>query len=1082
MTLFKNGKIETLKSYISNNKMKEYKDLSEDIKISESEAIKLYENAEYTDKLKSVYYFLMPEEYKMKYIDDIKNFNSIFNQWRYFSELKIISDHVFEALSIIGTLDQYHIPRIFRFIEDENIKGKIMTNIIKSKNIDTTDVSMYDVMSLVQKIPTSYQKDICHYMINNMQSYMSDYRGAAEFVDILSIVNDYNIQKELIKEYITNIVPKIEKKYDLNYTLKHLIELMKEYDLEEIIRFIKETTQVDNTTIASVLPLNKIVDFYKKNDDVDLKEVLKDLNYDNLKKNTSEFFNILKTYIVDKKEDSPLDRCNVIYFYSEEEKRCECVDLMFEKYGFEDYKEYIAEMFDDVDEFDLNKYPNIKNAVIEVYGIKNIENLEKFLNRFNFSFKYFSSQNIVDLINSDSELYDEIVSLFSEQNTVLNENVANTVVNSFLQRQFRIERDADYNIYSRFESLFIEKNDYTIKEVKKLFEKMQNVIDLRTIADFDKLTIDSLFSGNKESLNILHNITNAYISKWRELYVLRNKNLAYNSLDIQKYYTKSYIKKAFIVNNNDIFYISGQITDSKFKDWNEEEKDFIEAITFIDDLLEIQSFKRGEIRSPSQSLMKKVKILDGILDKLYESKELFLKEEREDAKYQYIFEEMDNKSLLNILSGVMPEAYSKNIKGKGLFKSLNNLLSKYKMIGWKETFKVLGESCNLNFDESTVYCFINYFDKIYNKFSQLEEKNRTLTALLDIANVYGCPSSKYEMLIDKENFEYICLDPNPNKTSSTKNQRLALVADFAKKMYGRDSITVPSGENTITLSNNKDIKFSIGDIYNPIALTYGERTASCLRINGAFSDLFSYCLEDKNGFHIRFNDPLTGEFISRVSGFRNGNTVFLNELRETVLDHYSNEELVETLQKIAEFLVKATKDSPHPIENVVISNDYSMSDQPKCDLNLTDRKEAFNGLHFNIAKEGNILYTSSEDHKTLVPYKFGDEYTCEYKPYNSFVGLGGPKEANEIINRVYMIDELLKDKDFGDLEIIENVDAQKCIYGYGWVVYIDSSGKLHEKIIEKFKKDKELRTLIEESKKKYFGGQNNEKDWKDSRI
>ena len=443
---------------------------------------------------------------------------------------------------------------------------------------------------------------------------------------------------------------------------------------------------------------------------------------------------------------------------------------------------------------------------------------------------------------------------------------------------------------------------------------------------------------------------------------------------------------------------------------------------------------------------------------------------------------MDNKSLLNVLSGVVPSVYSKNIKGKNLSKPLNNLLSKYKIAGWQETFKILCESCNLSFDESTVYSFINYFDKIYDKFNSLEEKNRTLTALLDVANVYVCPSLKYEMLINKENFEYICLDPNPNKTASTKNQRLALVADFVKKMYKRDSITVPSGENTVTLSNNKDIKFSIGDIYDPIALTYGERTGACLRIKGAFYDLFSFCLEDKNGFHIRFNDPLTGEFISRVSGIRNGNTVFLNELRDTVLEGYSDEELVETLQKIAEFLVESTKDSPHPIENVVVSNDYAMRDQPSYDLNLTDRKEAFNGLHFNIINKGNILYTSSEDHKTLVPYKFGDEYTCEYKPYNNFIDFGGPKEANEIINRVYMIDKLLEDEQFGDLDVIENIDAQKCIYGHGWVVYMDSSGKLHEKIIEKFKNDNELRALIDETKKEYFGGVNNEKDWKDSRF
>ena len=112
----------------------------------------------------------------------------------------------------------------------------------------------------------------------------------------------------------------------------------------------------------------------------------------------------------------------------------------------------------------------------------------------------------------------------------------------------------------------------------------------------------------------------------------------------------------------------------------------------------------------------------------------------------------------------------------------------------------------------------------------------------------------------------------------------------------------------------------VGNFTHPSNLTHGERTGACMRIGGAGKSLFDFCLEDDNGFHIRFVNPKTGKFVSRVSGFRNGNTVFLNELRFSEDSEYTNKDVVEACKLIARELIEVSKESELPIDNVVVTD------------------------------------------------------------------------------------------------------------------------------------------------------------------
>ena len=105
-------------------------------------------------------------------------------------------------------------------------------------------------------------------------------------------------------------------------------------------------------------------------------------------------------------------------------------------------------------------------------------------------------------------------------------------------------------------------------------------------------------------------------------------------------------------------------------------------------------------------------------------------------------------------------------------------------------------------------------------------------------------------------------------------------------------------------------------------------------------------MEDENGFHVQFTDPDTGEFVSRVSGFRNGNSVFLNQLRFSKSAKYSNANVVEACKLIATDIISSTKDSSTPVENVFISGDYSMSNSGLKTINFPASLQEIRSMAF----------------------------------------------------------------------------------------------------------------------------------------
>ena len=341
-----------------------------------------------------------------------------------------------------------------------------------------------------------------------------------------------------------------------------------------------------------------------------------------------------------------------------------------------------------------------------------------------------------------------------------------------------------------------------------------------------------------------------------------------------------------------------------------------------------------------------------------------------------------------------------------LYNKLLNILKKYKFMSWSSTFENLLKSADLSFDENDIATLINYFYSFYPKLEEKQKDDIRLSNILDELRTYGSTSLKYDYLLGKENSDFIISNPGPNSAGMKVEERLKKIPEKVLIQFKRKFITVPPMDEDILLENGKKIHVDIGDITSAINLTYGERTGACMRIGGAFRTLFDFCLENENGFHIRLTDPVTGNFISRVSCFRNGNTVFLNQLRDSLDKNISNSDLIDAISIVAKKLVELTKESEYPIKNVVISDGYAMRerDNDKTTLNVANIQEGYDKLDLNVSSN-NAIYLEKNAEIELGPEK-AEKYDVLRKKIACYEN---SKEITEQIQKFNLINELLKE-------------------------------------------------------------------------
>lgn len=945
-------------------------------------------------------------EYKFKFLDRIIEFFAKRNE----------------------TISQFNYPGYLSKFNSEDRYKVFKILIEKSGNKSFSE--MY-LSSCLKELPQSDRREALIYILDKFkEEYKASLMGLDGILDLFPDNEYYEILTELLDRGIAT-----------QFSLTNLFQKFSIEKSEELIDFVLE--------------------YSKKND----KKIFNDSAISSLLNHISreEGKRIFKKYAIDSD-----------YFGNLGVAR-HCRDVA-DKYFYIDYllgevkPSNFDKAFDSVHTniVDINasakgdvEYSNLIDMYAKKYDVDRIH-LVEFIKRFNYTvLKFLNSKSVRAAINLPDEEFVMFLNIFNVEGTNLDNNIINTICNSFLQRQFRLTNKDDYTIFTQFELLLANKGDDTAIKVSELLVKIGQVVDIDSYfkkydTNFDQFVFD-LMNNEKIAVDILHDMTQEYIMHKREVYVKEELSHVFEKLNVYKKADKTFYKKKIIEISDDfdIRTLFNSIPADKLTNQEEELRKNRDLVTKL--------FEFKKERVPLENEEKKyLKLFESLLNKAYEYKYDAKKfDEMEDTIYTYKPIPPSDQFLLGVIVECnVKQLQEKLFNDKKAYSELIVLLRKYKMLGWEKTFASFDQSAEVIFNEGTMASIISNFYTI-NEIAK--EKDANLTQFLDYANCYDSMSKVYSYILGKDNYRAISANEGKNKADMSKAERLSRLPMLIKGMYDRTEITTPPIDRDYETSTGRKINVVLGNSTNMINLSYGERTNSCLRIGGAFNNLFEFCIHDKNGFHVRFTDPLTGMFISRVSGIRNGNTIFFNELRDSENPDYSNEDLIEVLNALSTELIEKTKDEECPIDNVVITYDYAMRnyEQKSVSTQLEKYPNAFYGLRFNIPFDGKfVLLKTTSSNGDLVPYEFGSELAHTYETQRDRVVVYENLEvAQSRIVQINLIDALLKGMDIEDLTYELPSDVLVCITGEDWYVYADNAGNVYQFLVEN-SKHKE-RALIE---------------------
>ena len=988
------------------------------------------------------------DEYKLKYLEE---------------KLEQVKDDFFMGYDVSLAL------RAIKTIEFKHKAIDIISDWSKKYNKNWINLNINEFFNEGE---VEFNLDIVDYLMKNSKEKIKAYR----YVDILKLFPD-DMKEQLFEKIIIyekenksdndsfevyigsllSLMPE-EKRIDLFERMLYEGVYVYSYDLDELLKMF---TDEDKMKILYIISL------YEEENVGVIKPIL----------NERVLSNIISTFDEEKREKFFFEFINnrnnisissfLIFVMEKNDKLgCDLLDKYLESKKDEIYKneEQINKYYYTVDyifssEFvnnnlNLNEIgDNIVSLYVKYYDL-NKENFNKFISKFGcLSLRFLNCENVRKFINLDSHSFDKALKIFNEESKDVNNDDLNTIINSLLQREFLFKNSNVYNIFSYLERLISLANEEAKTEVIIILMGIEKNINIAKILKNNNISmndlVDKLFSGDKEAFMVLHKITDKYIAKKREDYAKERMKTIYDELSLNKKYEKNYIKKKFVAcsKNIDIKWVLRY--DLKTDNLDMFQKELVIDGVLLDKIIEFKKNPRNndlEIEHKKEYL----RAFDDLLNMAYEQDKLKDPTDDPNAKYIYFAKKVDMDNFLNIITELDIARLNKVVDDEKTYNELLGVLKKFKFLGWGDMFDSMAESTDLSFDDSVVASLISYFDEV---LKEMKDSNYSVTKLLAIGNCYDSESSKYSLLIGKEDYKYYAANSGKNKASAMKYKRVEALPELVKGMYNRDKVCVPPMDEVITLANGKKINVVIGNTTNMINLTLGERTEACLRCYGAFEDLFKDALMGNDSYNIVLYDPDTMKFISRVTVLCNGNTHFCNELRESCHSDYSNEDCVEALKKACNMEIVRSKDSKNPISNFVITSDYAMSNyEDKLQPLNVPAKAVVRGINHNIRNDSMaILLASKEDDGSLSEIKLGRENTSYYPTQRDKIMTYYNGDACKRLCQLQLIDGLLSGKRLEDIEIEKKSDIVECISGEDWCVCTDKYGNTSSYIVQNSK-------------------------------
>ncbi len=735
------------------------------------------------------------------------------------------------------------------------------------------------------------------------------------------------------------------------------------------------------------------------------------------------------------------------------------------------------------------------DSVKEYYALKyhlNIERLDLLEQRFGPTIiRFIDNETLAKIIGLEDSKFDKLLKLFPDASFTMAS--LETIYDSLKQYAFSREKTDIISIFAHIKHSIEDGNNDYEADLKELL----SVMDEKFYKRFEKTYPDKVNSCKNDAnafLNqiilemmstnprekekataMLHTITDYYIATKREEYrksynMIQELNLPYQ-ID-QKDFEKQLM--FYFMNLN----IGIPVNKEEGKDEAIVKLVITELIkNGMDSLLAIdvvayylkQNFEfANDLPTIKKNVRYAIPIIRKIVKEYIEGTIEYYEKQFDGAgkvKRNYYVPSTE-LNMYQILTTLRIDSLEKNVlsddpKATIIYESLVNTMEKYKLHVLPPCLKTLLDSPNVQIssDLTNISGFISYYHQVYeNEKRKLESQGKdtnnvmlSITNILINAGVLSGVSSVYNQFLGAEDARLVKANPGPNfatvKTSG--DERLKEAVEWTLKNYNKMEVTIPTFTEVVSVgeTEKKQLRVVVGNFTHPSNITHGERTGACMRIGGVGETLFNFCLEDKNGFHIRFEDAHTGEYISRVSGFRNGNTVFLNELRHSCnSDLYNDKEIIEACKKISSTMIEMSKDSTCPIQNVVVARAYATDQLPEINLGISNNKKGLRAFYSDIQTSGIVLSSTGDPY---MPIDFDKSKVPSYFPAREKAYVGNDTlKLMDMINRVHSVKEALSGRNY---EYVEPISFDnEIVYGVvnqDWYICIDRMGNIYEEII-----------------------------------
>ena len=250
---------------------------------------------------------------------------------------------------------------------------------------------------------------------------------------------------------------------------------------------------------------------------------------------------------------------------------------------------------------------------------------------------------------------------------------------------------------------------------------------------------------------------------------------------------------------------------------------------------------------------------------------------------------------------------------------------------WLLLFLNSGEDNDLEayFDKESLLDTMDYMEEIVRLSKILNYDLNKYEDIVSLEDLGQCADDEAIAILSGEIIEKLSKDQT--YTNNDTKKIITIAKELVCQMVKRTESTVP-----YVKGQTMNYVYSLYDSQDEEILLSGINTNACFRVDGVDNDFLHYCVLNKNGFVIKITDIL-GNFIARASGFRNGNSVYINQLR-TIYDEggegyegrYDNEkaEIIETFKKACDDIVETSqknKDEKDKIDFVFVTKSYAMS-------------------------------------------------------------------------------------------------------------------------------------------------------------